>query len=58
MAIESNITLPAELPAQVQAISAKEGKTADELTAEAMEREVGKRTLERLKAEPMRAGAT
>jgi hypothetical protein len=35
----------------MQAIAAKEGKTADELTAEAMKREVGKRTLERLKSE-------
>jgi hypothetical protein len=51
MAIESSITLPAELLAQVQAIAAKEGKTADALTAEAMKREIGKRTLERLKTE-------
>jgi hypothetical protein len=29
----------------------KRGKTADELTAEAMKREIGKRTLERLKTE-------
>lgn len=51
MATDSNITLPADLLAQVQAIAAKEGKTADELTAEAMKREVARRTLERLKTE-------
>jgi hypothetical protein len=51
MAIESNITLPAKLLAQVQAIAAQKGKTADELTAEAMKREVGKRTLARRKTE-------
>jgi hypothetical protein len=40
MATESNITLPADLLGQVQAIALKEGKTADELTADLVKREV------------------
>jgi len=38
MSTESNITLPAELLAQVQALAVKEGKTADELTVEPVTR--------------------
>jgi hypothetical protein len=51
MATESNIKLPDEPLAKVQAIAVKEGKTADDLTAEAVRREVARRTLERLKTE-------
>jgi putative PIN family toxin of toxin-antitoxin system len=51
MATEPNITLPAELLAQMQALAVKEGKTADELTVELVKREVARRTLERFKIE-------
>jgi hypothetical protein len=51
MATEPNITLPAELLAQMQALAVKEGKTADELTVELVKREVARRTLERFKTE-------
>jgi hypothetical protein len=51
MATDQNIKLPADLLAQVQAIASKEGKTADELTTEAVKREVARRSLERLKTE-------
>ena len=40
MATDSNIRLPAELMAQVEALAIKEGKTADELTAEAVKRDI------------------
>lgn len=49
MATDTNIKVPADLLAQVQAIATKEGKTVDELTTEALKREVARRTLERLK---------
>jgi hypothetical protein len=51
MATEPNITLPAELLAQMQALAVKEGKTADELTVELVKREVARRKLERFKTE-------
>jgi hypothetical protein len=51
MATDANINLPADLFAQVQDFAAKEGKTADELTAELVKREFARRSLERLKSE-------
>jgi hypothetical protein len=56
MATDSNIKLPAELLAQVQAIAIKEGKTADELTAEAVKREIGRRMIANLKREGKPSG--
>jgi hypothetical protein len=58
MSTESNITLPAELLAQVQAFAVKEGKKADELIVELVKPEVARRALDLLKAEPMSVGAT
>ncbi len=45
MASDANIKLPADLLTQVQAIAAREGKTADELTVEAMKREVARKLI-------------
>ena len=49
MATGSNIRLPEELLAQVQAAALKEGKTADEITAEAVKRELARRLVANLK---------
>jgi fructose-1,6-bisphosphatase/sedoheptulose 1,7-bisphosphatase-like protein len=51
MASDSNITLPAELLAQVQALAAKEGKTVDELMVEAVKRDIARRMIANLKRE-------
>lgn len=51
MATDSNIRLPAELLAQVQALATKEDKTADELTAEAVKRDIARRMIADLKRE-------
>jgi hypothetical protein len=58
MAADSNITLPAELLAEVQALAVKEGKTADELTVEAVKRDIGRRMLANLKREIKPSGMT
>jgi hypothetical protein len=58
MATESNITLPAELLAQVQALAAKEGKTADELTAQAVKRDIARRMIGNLKRDIKPSGMT
>lgn len=42
---------PAELLAQVQALATKEDKTADELTAEAVKRDIARRMIADLKRE-------
>jgi fructose-1,6-bisphosphatase/sedoheptulose 1,7-bisphosphatase-like protein len=56
MASDSNITLPAELLAQVQALAAKEGKTVDELMVEAVKRDIGRRMIANLKREGKPSG--
>jgi hypothetical protein len=58
MGTDSNIRLPAELLAQVQALALKEGKTADELTAEAVERDIARRMLADLQREGKPTGLT
>ena len=58
MAADSNITLPAELLAQVQALAVKEGKTADELTVEAVKRDIARRMIANLKREVNPSGMT
>jgi hypothetical protein len=58
MATDSNIKLPAELLAQVQALAVKEGTTADELTAEAVKREIARRMIANLKREGKPSGMT
>ena len=58
MATDSNITLPAELLAQVQALAVKEGKTADELTVEAVKRDIARRMIADLKREVKPSGMT
>ena len=44
-----NVTVPEELLVQAQAAATAEGKTADELTAEALKRHIAQRTLARLR---------
>jgi hypothetical protein len=56
MASDSNITLPAELLAQVQALAAKEGKTVDELMVEAVKRDIARRMIANLKREGKPSG--
>jgi hypothetical protein len=56
MASDSNITLPAELLAQVQALAAKEGKTVDELMVEALKRDIARRMIANLKREGKPSG--
>jgi hypothetical protein len=56
MASDSNITLPAELLAQVQALAAKEGKTVDELMVEAVTRDIARRMIANLKREGKPSG--
>jgi hypothetical protein len=58
MAADYNITLPAELLAQVQALAVKEGKTADELTVEAVKRDIARRMIANLKREVKPSGMT
>jgi hypothetical protein len=58
MAADSNITLPAELLAQLQALAVKEGKTADELTVEAVKRDIARRMIANLKREVTPSGMT
>lgn len=58
MATDSNITLPAELLAQVEALAVKEGKTADELTVEAVKRDIARRMIADLKREVKPSGMT
>ena len=58
MATDSNIKLPAELLAQVQALAVKEGKTADELTAEAVKRDIARRMIANMKREGKATGMT
>jgi fructose-1,6-bisphosphatase/sedoheptulose 1,7-bisphosphatase-like protein len=56
MATESNITLPADLLAQMRALAAKEGKTVDELTVEAVKRDIARRMITSLKREGKPSG--
>jgi hypothetical protein len=58
MATDANIKLPADLLAQVQVIAAREGKTANELTAEAVKREVARRAIANLRRETKPSGMT
>jgi fructose-1,6-bisphosphatase/sedoheptulose 1,7-bisphosphatase-like protein len=58
MAADSNITLPAELLAQVQALAIKEGKTVDDLTAEAVKRDIARRMIANMKREGKPTGMT
>jgi hypothetical protein len=58
MTTGQNIKLPADLLAQVQKIALKEGKTADELTAEAVKRDVARRMIANLKREHKPSGMT
>jgi hypothetical protein len=44
-----NVTVPEELLAQARAAATAEGKTVDELTAEALKKHIAQRTLARLR---------
>ena len=46
-----NVTVPEEILAQLQAAAIDEGKTVDELTADALKRHLAQRILNRLKRE-------
>jgi hypothetical protein len=58
MAAGSNIKLPDDLLAQIRAIAATEGKTADDLAAEAVKREVARRLIADLKRTARPSGMT
>ena len=58
MATGSNIKLPDDLLAQIQAIAAMEGKTPDDLAAEAVKREVARRMIANLKRTARPSGMT
>ena len=60
MATDANIKIPDDLLAQAQRLAQAEGKTADELAAEAVKREVARRLLAQIRLETAanRAGMT
>lgn len=60
MATQISVTLPDELLARMQDVASAEGKTVDELAAEALKRDLARRILARLKreAEANRNGMT
>ena len=54
----ANITLPDDLLEQVQALAAKEGQTADELTTDAVKRDVARRLIADLRRTAKPSGMT
>lgn len=58
MAGQANITLPNDLLMQVQAVAQKQGKTADDLMAQAAQREVARRHVLDLSRERKPSGMT
>lgn len=58
MATNSNIRIPDDLLAQLQATAAAEGKSADDLAAEAVKRDLARRFLEKLRRERKPSGMT
>jgi predicted Ser/Thr protein kinase len=58
MATEANIRLPDDLLAQVRDIAAREGKTPDEMAAEALKRDIARRLIADMKRTRKPSGMT
>jgi fructose-1,6-bisphosphatase/sedoheptulose 1,7-bisphosphatase-like protein len=60
MTAKKNVAIAPELLEQADKVARAEGKTVDEFTAQAVQREIARRTLERLRAqgEQRRLGMT
>ena len=58
MAADTNIKLPDDLLAQMQKIAQVEGKTPDEVTAEAVKRDIALRLIAKLRREAKPSGMT